>query len=530
MTTRGISISAVLFFVCASNGTAAIETQSPNNAKPDSVSASTTSNKTTPKDFAGRWMGQISLPGMPLKISPEFTVEGPQQQEALSGTIDIPAQSARGLPLERIRVEDSTIWFTIKGIPGTPTFAGVLKEDGTLTGEFTQGEIRASFELKRGELPKTVRRQDPKPPFPYELLEAKVPVASPGVNGLGEGHELAGTITKPAGTGPFTAVVLVTGSGPQNRDEEIMDHRPFWVIADNLSRAGILVLRCDDRGFGKSGGKFETATTEDFVDDALACVKYLKARSDVARVGIVGHSEGGMIAPMAAAKSSDVAFIVMLAGTAVPGHELLTKQNELIAIASGVPEDQAKELAAKADEVFRGVNAAMSDERLRERIHALVSAQQKAMSGGAEQPVDPVAMEATVNAQFQTLTSPWFRFFLKYDPQESIARVGVPVLAMNGDLDVQVDADQNLPAIEAALAKAGNRDVTIMKMEGLNHLFQKCGVSDGTRSSGGLQWYATNPETFNPAALQDIREWVLKRFPVDAPKEAASGGAIEAKP
>lgn len=474
-----------------------------------------------PKDFVGQWAGQISLPGATLKVQADFKLKAANEGEGLKGMMDIPQQASRGLVLEPIVIDGETFRFSIKGIPGNPTFNGKLADEGVLSGEFTQGEIKAPFTMKRGELPKATRKQNPRPPFPYDVVEVKVPVPRTADAAASEtpvpiAFELAGTLTKPKGEGPFTAVVLVTGSGPQNRDEEIMDHRPFWVIADDLTRAGYLVLRCDDRGFGGSGGDFASATSEDFANDALACVRFLKANPMVSRVGIIGHSEGGMIAPMVAAKSADVSFIVMLAGTAMPGHAILTKQNEIIAIAAGVPEAEAKKIGSAADRVFTAVNAGQSGDEIRERVRELVKVQTTAMSGGAEQPADAPGLEATLNAQCAMLTSPWFRFFLRYDPREAIEKVKVPVLALNGDLDVQVDADLNLAVIEAALKQAGNKDATIQKMKGLNHLFQRCGDGTGGWGAGGLQWYATNPETFNPEALKAIREWLIARFPVSA--------------
>jgi alpha-beta hydrolase superfamily lysophospholipase len=347
-----------------------------------------------------------------------------------------------------------------------------------------------TFELLRGEAPKANRPQTPKPPYPY--LEEEVTFENGDVT-------LAGTLTIPKGEGPFPAVALVTGSGPQDRNEEIFEHKPFMVLADHLSRAGIAVLRYDDRGTGESGGTFGTSTSETFMTDALAAVSFLaeQERIDKQRVGIAGHSEGGLIAPMAAARSKDVAFIVIMAGPGVPGKEILVRQVGLLSKAAGVDDETAASIQSAQQRALDLITEGADTETVRAQIKKLVETQMGAETAGLEQTVDRSMLE---------LTSPWFRYFLGYDPRHDLEKLKkIPVLALNGEKDLQVDPKQNLPEIEKALKKAENKDVTIVELPSLNHLFQ-------TADSGAVSEYYTIEETMSPKALDLIRDWIAERF------------------
>jgi hypothetical protein len=298
-------------------------------------------------------------------------------------------------------------------------------------------------------------------------------------------------------------VVLVTGSGPQDRDESLLGHRPFAVLADHLTRQGIAVLRYDDRGVAKSTGRFADATSADFAEDALAAVHYLRTRREVGKIGIAGHSEGGVIAPMVAVRSPDVAFLVLLAGTGLPGDSILKMQSRLIARASGVSAEMI-ELSARAQTrmfaaVIEGGDSAAMRARLRQ-IGAEALAQMTEEQRRASR-LTPAAMEANI-AQIST---PWFRYFLAYDPRPTLRRVRVPVLALNGSLDLQVPPKEDLAAIAAALREGGNRDVRTIELPGLNHLFQ-------TTTTGAPTEYAQIEETMSPAALSAISAWILERF------------------
>jgi pimeloyl-ACP methyl ester carboxylesterase len=304
----------------------------------------------------------------------------------------------------------------------------------------------------------------------------------------------------PDGVGPFPAVVFVTGSGAQDRDEALLGHKPFLVIADHLARRGVASLRCDDRGFAKSTGNFATATSADFANDAEAGVRFLRGESSVlrSRIGMIGHSEGGMIAPMVAARSSDVAYIVLMAGPGIPGDSILYLQQRLVAAAAGAPPSQI-EFGSRINRIAfsalrAGGDSAAIVARIRDSVAAAIATLPK-----ADQP--PVS--AVMN-QMASLFTPWFRYFLMYDPRPTLQRVHIPVLALNGTLDLQVPYKENLGAIDKALKAAGNRDYQIVELPNLNHLFQ-------TTKTGAVSEYGQNTETVSPGALDIMSNWILKR-------------------
>jgi uncharacterized protein len=437
---------------------------------------------------AGTWSGAIQVPGQALKISITLVREG----DAYSGKIAIPAQGVTGMSLDQITVEGDRIRMRIAGVPGEPVFDGKL--DGTrIAGTFTQGGMGFPFELQRGDLELPRRPQDPQPPFPYTVEQ---------VRATHREIVLAGTLTRPPGEGPFPAAILISGSGPQNRDEEIFNHRPFAVLADHLSRAGILVVRYDDRGVAESTGTFDGSTSHDFADDAEAWISVLRARGDVSKVGLIGHSEGGLIAAIVAARNPEVDFVVMLAGTGVDGAATLVEQNRAIMLAGGAPRETADVVAARAEATFVALREGADDETLGRKIRELAIAQ----GGMAEGP----ALDRQVEAQLRTVRSPWFMNFLNHDPCRDLRRIRVPVLAINGARDVQVLASQHLPAIEAALHEGGNTRVRTEILPGLNHLFQEC-------DSGSVANYALIEETMNAAALNLVRDWILEHFPAGQP-------------
>jgi pimeloyl-ACP methyl ester carboxylesterase len=300
----------------------------------------------------------------------------------------------------------------------------------------------------------------------------------------------------------FPVVVLISGSGPQNRNEELMGHKPFLVLADHLTRNGIAVLRYDDRGVAQSKGDFATATSADFANDVEAAVAYLKTRKEFnpKKIGLIGHSEGGLIAPMVAARNKDVGFIVLMAGPGVPGKDVLLLQIELLNKAAGMPtSDIAKQVNQTRDAIdilsMQGDSAVMmsaywayakrSYTELPDSVRKIVSAEQYAK-------------------QFSTMTTPWFRYFLSYDPATSLEKVKVPVLALNGTKDLQVWAPQNLPAIEKALKKGGNKKYVIKELPNLNHLFQEAGT-------GSSAEYSIIQQTLSPLLLNEITNFLKQK-------------------
>jgi len=313
------------------------------------------------------------------------------------------------------------------------------------------------------------------------------------VRNEGAGIDLAGTLLLPAGAGPFPAIVLATGSGAQNRDEELLGHKPFRTIAEYLAGRGIASLRCDDRGVGASGGNFQTATTFDFASDARASIAYLAARPeiDARRVGLVGHSEGGLIAAIVGAEDPALSFIVMLAGPGLRGDRLLLAQNAALAAASGLGADAIAETNA--------LNARLYAIAQKDGEPAAIKAELVAAMAGAMGGAIPAEVASRAADQ---LLSPWIRAFLAIDPVDYLSKVRIPALALNGTKDLQVPAEEDLAAIGRALEAAGNKAYSLIKLEGLNHLFQRAGT-------GLPQEYAAIAEDFAPEALAALGDWIV---------------------
>ena len=411
------------------------------------------------------------------------------------GLIDVPAQGLTGLPLIGVHREGDAIKGEL-GVPAAPARITVEFSDDRqrLTGRFKQGpfDLEIDFPRDAGYAPPTFDRpQHPEPPYPY--IAREVTIEHP------LGHVLAGTLTIPEGPGPFPAAVLITGSGPQDRDETIFNHKPFLVIADYLTRHGIAVLRYDDRGTAGSTGSFTGATTADFATDALAAMRFISTVDgiDRGRIGLIGHSEGGIIAPMVAGLTDDVAFMVLLAGTGVPGDELLRVQGELVAKAMGVDEAMIATNRAQQEKLFELIRTGGGSDELEQHVRELARNQLEALG------IEGQTLDDAVEAQVTQVMSPWMQYFITYDPRPALGRVRCPVLALNGMLDLQVYHDQNLPEIEEAITQGGG-DVTIRRYEGLNHLFQPA-------TTGAVSEYGTIQTTFDEAVLRDIVEWIRAR-------------------
>ena len=437
---------------------------------------------------AGHWEGQIDIPGQPITVKVDLAVNDSDWR----GTIDIPAQGAKDLPLSNIHVveedDDVRVKFSIRGVPGNPTFNGKL-QDSAISGTFSQGVATFGFRLSRESVKGPARPQEPKPPFPYKIEE--VVFQNGAVN-------LAGTLTLPQGAGPFPAVLLISGSGLQDRDETLVGHKPFWVLADHLSRAGIAVLRVDDPGIGKSTPHPKPPTTEDFATDVEAGVAFLKGDNRVNNIGLIGHSEGGLIAAIVASRSNDVGFVVLMAGPGVPGTELLRKQNERIFDAAGIAGERKQNLLILLNRLFTILTSEdLAEDERRQGVDEIVRKQLE-INGTPPAQQDEAQVQALVE---QSLT-PWMRYFLTFDPRPALEKIRVPVLVLNGELDVQVDAEQNLTAIAAALEKGGNQNVTVHRLPEHNHLFQRA-------KTGLINEYAVIEETISPKVLDLIRDWVL---------------------
>ena len=416
------------------------------------------------------------------------------------GHMDVPAQMLRGFPLVNITQVGDTITATLPVIDYPATIEVSLADGGRrLTGRFRQAgfDVAIDFGRDHGYVDGRLNRpQQPRPPYPYSARELRIEHS--------DGYVLAATLVLPAGKGPFPAAVLITGSGQQDRDETIFGHKPFLVIADYLARHGIAVLRYDDRGAGESTGAdtLADATSEGFAADTATVVGYLRSIQEIDPdlIGLIGHSEGGMIAPMVAVRDRRIAFIVMLAGTAVPGREVMILQNRLLHRAAGANDATLDRIELRQREAIDLLIADEEPYLVKQAIRALIEAQRTASS---QQPL-PEGLDAAVDLVYKQSASPWMRFFLTYDPRPTLGKLRCPVLAVNGTRDLQVWHDQNLPEIQSVITAAGG-DVTIKRYQGLNHLFQPA-------QTGLVAEYATIETTFDEAVLSDIVEWITSRI------------------
>jgi len=359
--------------------------------------------------------------------------------------MDSPDQGATGIPVTSTVYEHPNL--TLKITNAGIEYGGVYSES-MITGIFRQGGKSFPLDLKREaiEKAKLVRPQEPVKPYPYYSEEVTFKNEKAGI-------KLAGTLTLPQQDGHFTAVILITGSGPQNRDEELMGHKPFLVISDYLTKNGIAVLRYDDRGTAQSEGDFKTATSMDLASDAEAAIAYLKTRKEInkKKIGLIGHSEGGIIAPMVASKTKDVGFIVLLAGTGIRGDKLLLLQQELIGRVSGASESDLQKSKEINSKVFEMVLNSTDDEKLKTDLTNFIK--QKTLENPDVEKPQGVSNDEFVKAQVDQVTSPWMQFFIRYNPAPTLEKVKCPVLALNGEKDLQVPPKENLEAINASLKK-----------------------------------------------------------------------------
>jgi len=433
------------------------------------------------QSLAGDWLGTLDTGALKLRLVFHVTdtPKGP------TATVDSLDQNARGIPVTRLSRDGSSVRMELAGIGGT--FIGKIDDAGkTIAGTWTQGAGSLPLTISRAtdSTPFEPRRpQNPRRPYAYDEGEVTY-------NSRASGVRLAATLTLPNAKGPFPAVVLITGSGPQDRDESIVGHKPFLVLADYLTRRGFAVLRADDRGVGKSTGDFSTATTADFAADAEGGLAFLQTLSDIdhRKIGLIGHSEGAVIASMVAARNPAVAFIVMLSGTGVRGDEIILAQSELIAAAAGAGREQIEKNRTVQREALALLVQEKDDARLESKLRTTLSGQ---------------IPESQLGGQLKTLMSPWYRYFIAYDPAPALRQVTVPVLAINGEKDLQAPSKQNVPAIRAALEAGGNRNIEIVELPGLNHLLQ-------TAPTGSPSEYGQIEETMAPLALEKIATWLAR--------------------
>lgn len=442
------------------------------------------------QDITGQWNGALNVQGRQLRL----VLHIQKADGAYEATLDSPDQGATGLPISSISFENNVLELSLSNL--NARYNGTFG-DNSFTGTWSQGGGSLPLNFKRETIEKKVtnRPQEPVKPYPYQEEEIQF-------ENKGAGIKLAGTLTLPRTAGPHPVVVLISGSGPQDRNEELAAHKPFLVIADHLTRNGIAVLRYDDRGVAKSEGNFGLATTKDLATDASSAVAYLKTRADIDQqhIGLMGHSEGGIIAPIVAAESSDVAFIVLLAGTGIPGDELLLLQSEAISNAQGISGPMLERSLEINAGVFKIIKEATNETDLEAELSKYILAEIPASFRPAN-----MTEEEFVKSQTSRVLSPWMKYFIKYNPAEILPQVKCPVLAVNGDKDLQVPSKVNLEAIKAGLAKGGNKRVKTIEYPNLNHLFQKT-------ETGLPSEYGELEETFSVEVLEELTRWLREQI------------------
>jgi hypothetical protein len=441
------------------------------------------------QEITGEWNGLLKVQGIQLRVV--FHIE--KNENGYTATMDSPDQSVTGIPVTTTSFENPNLKLEI--INALIEYTGELKEDSVI-GIFKQNGQEFPMDLQRKPFEKeTVNRpQEPKKPYPYYVEEVAFKNNNAAIS-------LAGTLTLPKKEGVFPAVILISGSGPQNRDEELFNHKPFLVLADYLTKNGIAVLRYDDRGTAKSTGDFKSATTADFASDVESAMAYLKTRKEIntKKIGLIGHSEGGIIAPMVAARSKDIDFIILLAGTGIRGDKILLLQQELLARASGVSEEAIQESKKVNTQAFDLVVKSNDSNTLKTELTTFLNENLK--NNPNQEIPQGMTKEQFVELQVNQIVNPWMEYFIKYDPSNALQKVNCPVLAINGGKDVQVSAKENLIAIENALKKAGNKNVTIKEFPDVNHLFQEC-------TTGLPNEYGSIEQTISPKVLEEITQWI----------------------
>jgi uncharacterized protein len=438
----------------------------------------------------GEWSGTLKVPGGSLRIV--FHIS--ETVADIYSTMDSPDQGAFGIAVDKTIIAGNKL--TLEITAAKIKYEGILGADEIIKGTFNQGGQSFEMDLSRGTKEKEVivRPQEPKAPFPYYTEDVQFTNTIDNVT-------LSGTLTLPSKTGIFPVVILISGSGPQDRDESLLGHKPFLVLADYLTQKGIAVLRYDDRGVGRSTGKFDLATSADFAKDTKAAIAYLKTRSDInpKQIGLIGHSEGGMIAPMVASQSKDIAYIVLLAGPGTPIDELMLQQSKLVAASQGASEAEIAKGQKLNTAAFSIIKKSTDNEKLKadlsEYFKTNISAEDMALrpAGTSEEQY----IQSLVN-EFGNI---WMQYFIQFNPADYLTKVNCPVLALNGSKDLQVPPKENLEAIQVALKKGGNKNFATKELAGLNHLFQEC-------TTGAIKEYAEIDQTFSPNALAEVSGWI----------------------
>ena len=463
---------------------------------PEATAQDTSTNAradTATHRLAGSWLGTLSGRGADFRVV--FHLK--PGSDGLTGTMDSPDQGATGIPVSKVLVDGDTVRIGVRAIGGR--FAGVVQPSAdatvatTISGQWAQGPARVPLTLRRVDDPPGVDRpQEPTGTPPYDATQVQFTNDEAGIT-------LAGTLTMPPGDGPHPAVVLIAGSGAQNRDAATAGHRPFLVWADALARRGIAVLRYDERGVGASEGSQSGATMRDLAADARAAVDDLRSRPnvDASRIGLVGHSEGGLIAAMVANDASAVDFVALLAAPGLPGDEVLAGQLDRRAQASGIDRRTRAAQRGTQQRIFDALKQETDSAAVAEELRKIMI-DTRGIDG-----------EEMIRSEIKRLTDPGLRFFLRYDPAEALRQLDEPVLAVIGSKDTHLDPKKNLDALREALGASSSPDVTVQQLDGLNHLLQP--AKTGTPAE-----YGRIEQTVAPEALDLVVSWIARHAALDA--------------
>ena len=450
-------------------------------------------DKPTIEGLDGDWKTTINRNGVDLRIILHITTS----EHGTIAKLDSPDTMAMNVSVSDLTKDGDQISYAIKVIGGT--FTGTLTDPDTIVGTWVvpgQDDVLLTYQRAAPTDEPIVRNRPQVPREPFGYLVEEVTYENPQA----EGVTLAGTLTLPEGEGPFPAAILISGSGPQDRDETVFGHQPFLVLADYLTKHGIAVLRYDDRGVAQSTGDYSSATSADFATDANAAFAYLLSRDDIDHdaIGFIGHSEGGLIAPIAlqtnTSNKNTIAYMVMLAGPGTSSKQIAKSQNRLISLSQGKTEEEIARAEAINSKIVDAIINSSSPEEAESMIREILTPQALEDLGVSESQIGMII------AQNNT---PWIRYFLTYDPANFLPQITIPILALNGELDMQVPAPENLDGLRTLLKD--NQDATIIERPGLNHLFQHA-------TTGALGEYNDIEETFAPEAMQIIADWINERF------------------
>jgi pimeloyl-ACP methyl ester carboxylesterase len=446
----------------------------------------------------GSWLGTLNAGPQKLKIVFHIKTDS---VHAYQSSFDSPDQGAFGISCSETRMKGDSLEMLIKMIGGG--YVGKWDGKNRISGYYFQNGMHFPMDLSRTSdtLAVRIRPQTPKPPFPYNSEDLEY-------DNRGSGIHYSGTLTYPRSGGPFPAAILITGSGQQDRDETLFGHKPFAVIADALTRRGYAVLRVDDRQMGKSTGDVSMATSQDFAMDVETGIRYLRGRKEInpKKIGLIGHSEGGLIAPMVASRDPDVDFVILLAGPGLKGSDLMEWQNEAIARSHGASAEMGEALKKFSGLLIQAILSSSDSSHQSETAWNSFLSWKKNTDPSIVKTMGLADEEPAKNliwSQLHRMNNPWFRYFLQVDPAVFLSKLHCKVLALNGSKDVQVVPDQNLAAIDSALKAGGVKNYSTEKLTGLNHLFQHC-------KTCAVEEYGQLEETFAPEALQKMGDWLDK--------------------